>query len=30
VPGRTVPIGWKDTTGTTRTGTITPVSGPPQ
>ena len=30
VPGRTVPIGWKDTTGTARTGTITPVSGPPQ
>lgn len=30
VPGKTVPIGWRDTNGTARTGTITPVSGPPQ
>jgi S1-C subfamily serine protease len=30
VPGKAVPIGWKDTKGIARTGTITPVSGPPQ
>jgi S1-C subfamily serine protease len=30
VPGRAVPIGWTDTNGTAQTGTITPVSGPPQ
>jgi S1-C subfamily serine protease len=30
VPGKTVPIRWTDTTGTPRTGTITPTSGPPQ
>ncbi len=30
VPGKTVPIGWKDTGGVAQTGTITPISGPPQ
>jgi S1-C subfamily serine protease len=30
VPGKTVPIGWKDTNGVAQTGTITPISGPPQ
>ena len=30
VPGKTVAIGWTDTTGTAQTGTITPTSGPPQ
>ncbi len=30
VPGKAVPIGWRDTGGMTQTGTITPVSGPPQ
>jgi S1-C subfamily serine protease len=30
VPGKAVPIGWTDTTGTAQTGTITPISGPPQ
>jgi S1-C subfamily serine protease len=30
VPGTAVSIGWKDTTGTAQTGTITPISGPPQ
>ena len=30
VPGTAVPIGWTDTGGTARTGTITPISGPPQ
>ena len=30
VPGKAVPIGWTDTTGAARTGTITPASGPPQ
>ena len=30
VPGKAVPIGWKDTNGIARTGTITPISGPPQ
>jgi S1-C subfamily serine protease len=30
VPGKTVSIGWKDTSGSWQTGTITPVSGPPQ
>ena len=30
VPGKAVPIGWTDTNGTAQTGTITPVSGPPQ
>jgi S1-C subfamily serine protease len=29
-PGKTVPIGWTDTSGTAQTGTITPISGPPQ
>ena len=29
-PGKAVPIGWTDTNGTAQTGTITPVSGPPQ
>ncbi|HJU36039.1 MAG TPA: trypsin-like peptidase domain-containing protein [Gaiellaceae bacterium] len=29
-PGKAVPIGWTDTSGTARTGTITPESGPPQ
>src|SRR3954468_2803474 len=30
VPGKAVPIGWKDTNGIAQTGTITPISGPPQ
>jgi S1-C subfamily serine protease len=30
VPGKAVPIGWRDTNGDAQTGTITPVSGPPQ
>jgi S1-C subfamily serine protease len=30
VPGEAVPIGWTDTTGVAQTGTITPISGPPQ
>jgi len=30
VPGKTVSIGWTDTTGTAQTGTITPTVGPPQ
>ena len=30
VPGKAVPIGWTDTSGTVQTGTITPISGPPQ
>jgi S1-C subfamily serine protease len=30
VPGDTVPIGWTDTNGVAQTGTITPISGPPQ
>jgi S1-C subfamily serine protease len=30
VPGDTVPIGWTDTSGNPQTGTITPISGPPQ
>ena len=30
VPGKAVPIGWTDTSGTAQTGTITPASGPPQ
>jgi S1-C subfamily serine protease len=30
VPGRAVPIAWTDTSGTPQTGTITPISGPPQ
>jgi len=30
IPGKSVPIGWTDTSGTARTGTITPISGPPQ
>jgi S1-C subfamily serine protease len=30
VPGKAVPIGWRDTSGTAQTGTITPISGPPQ
>ena len=30
VPGKSVPIAWTDTTGTPQTGTITPISGPPQ
>ena len=29
-PGKTVPIGWTDTNGVAQTGTITPISGPPQ
>lgn len=29
-PGVSVPVEWTDTTGTARTGTITPASGPPQ
>jgi S1-C subfamily serine protease len=29
-PGKAVPIGWTDTSDTPHTGTITPVSGPPQ
>lgn len=30
VPGQAVSIGWTDTSGTAHTGTITPISGPPQ
>ena len=30
VPGKAVPIGWTDTNGIAQTGTITPISGPPQ
>jgi S1-C subfamily serine protease len=30
VPGQAVPIGWTDTNGVAQTGTITPISGPPQ
>jgi S1-C subfamily serine protease len=30
IPGKTVSIGWTDTSGTARTGAITPTSGPPQ
>jgi len=30
VPGTAVPIGWTDTHGIAQTGTITPISGPPQ
>jgi S1-C subfamily serine protease len=30
VPGTAVPIGWTDTNGIAQTGTITPMSGPPQ
>jgi S1-C subfamily serine protease len=30
LPGKTVPIGWTDTNGIAQTGTITPISGPPQ
>ena len=30
VPGKAVSIGWTDTSGTAQTGTITPISGPPQ
>src|SRR3954451_9555323 len=30
VPGKAVPIGWKDTNGIAQTGTITPISAPPQ
>jgi len=30
VPGKTVSIGWTDTSGVAQTGTITPISGPPQ
>ena len=30
VPGKAVPIGWTDTNGAAQTGTITPLSGPPQ
>jgi len=30
VPGTAVPIGWTDTHGVAQTGTITPISGPPQ
>ncbi len=30
VPGKTVPIGWTDTSDVAHTGTITPISGPPQ
>jgi S1-C subfamily serine protease len=30
VPGKTVPIAWTDTNGVDQTGTITPISGPPQ
>jgi S1-C subfamily serine protease len=29
-PGKAVPIGWTDTSDTPHTGTITPISGPPQ
>jgi S1-C subfamily serine protease len=30
VPGKAVSIGWKDASGVAQTGTITPISGPPQ
>src|SRR3954454_17997207 len=30
VPGKAVSIGWTDTNGVAQTGTITPISGPPQ
>jgi S1-C subfamily serine protease len=30
VPDEAVPIGWTDTSGVAQTGTITPISGPPQ
>lgn len=30
VPGKAVAIGWTDTNGVAQTGTITPISGPPQ
>jgi S1-C subfamily serine protease len=30
VPGKAVPIGWTDPNGVAQTGTITPISGPPQ
>jgi len=30
VPGKTVPIGWTNTSDVAQTGTITPTSGPPQ
>ena len=30
VPGKAVPIGWTDTSDAPQTGTITPISGPPQ
>lgn len=30
VPGKTVSIGWTDTSDIAQTGTITPISGPPQ
>jgi S1-C subfamily serine protease len=30
VPGKAVAIGWTDTNGVPQTGTITPISGPPQ
>jgi S1-C subfamily serine protease len=30
VPGKAVPIGWTDTKDAPQTGTITPISGPPQ
>ena len=30
VPGKAVPIAWTDTNGVAQTGTITPISGPPQ
>jgi S1-C subfamily serine protease len=30
VPGKAVPIGWKDASGAAHSGTITPTSGPPQ
>jgi S1-C subfamily serine protease len=29
-PGKAVPIGWTDTSDVAHTGTITPISGPPQ
>jgi S1-C subfamily serine protease len=30
LPGKTVPIAWTDSSGTSQTGTITPTAGPPQ
>ena len=30
IPGKSVSIGWTNTSGTAQTGTITPISGPPQ